>query len=582
MRGKSLGRFIALGILFIFMRLLPVFTAVERVSHYDELDLGVIAGEWLHGPRLPLWHYQMDPYGGESIVLGALAVPFVKFLGATLLAVKIPSLLFAFFLFSLIYLFLNLNFGLTAAVWGSLLLIFAPPSFVQFSLAGLSGHGESLAFAAGALLFFYDFIFGSKKKRSLFLFAAVSGFGFWFYNETAVILFTLLLSWLILDRKSFFSFHFLIFLSGLALGLTPWFGYTHYYGSEGFSFTAGTLSQVSENMLAVHYLASKTFKLFFQWMPFSFAFFPVLGIHEKAYSLIYFCAAYLPLLPLAFTQRHDRKSIPLLLFPAVFSAALILSVFSIAADIGFIGYRYLAPLQLFMMLLAVVLTLKLKIQKFFLPALILLGFLGQTSLIFKEPFGRAQTYKGYSYYRVGTQWFHTLPPKVQSAEDLARELSKRDPKDAYFLLWGMASVGMGSKVDALLPTADPPLSLEQARPFLPLSSNAYLDEWKTKLAIPEENPGNASLSPEESAKKFLTLIWDSNTLFNRDVETALRNLRGQDREMFFRGLGWAVRAIHREDPVRAQDWIETFPHEYKSHALEGAEDFDRMYNIPDQ
>lgn len=536
--------FSGLLLLFTLSRLLPIFTAVERVSHYDELDLGVIAKEWIEGPSLPFWHYQMDPYGGESIVLGALAVPFVKLLGPTLLAVKFPSLIFAMITFTLLFMFLLHHFNRKAAISGALLLIFAPPSFVQFSLAGLSGHAEALAFSIASLYFFYQYVFGAKKNISIFLFGILSGLGFWFFNENIVLTLTCILSWLILDRKSFFSRAFPVFLSGLALGLIPWFSYLSYYKEEGLAFASANLSQAAENLGAFNYLARKTAKLLLIHLPNSFAFFPVLKIHEKIYSWIYFCAAYVPTIILAVKQRFSAKLLPLLLFPFVFTLLFILSYFDIASDIGYIGYRYLAPLHFFIMLLSAILLSE-KYRRLFIFCLIL-GVLGQSSLIFKEPFGRAQKYKGYSYYRVGTQWIHTLRPAVKNSKDLEHELSKRNSADAYFLLWGMSSADNKN-----------------------LFSSLYRGEWLPPL-IPSTQAENLAFS-------HLRDMWDSNTLFNRQVQKSIAELPIEERPLFYQGLGWAVRAVHREDLPRGLDWIETFPADMKSQGLQGFKKFEEHY-----
>ncbi len=547
---KSVPLFYIFGgllLLFTLSRLLPVFTAVERVSHYDELDLGVIAKDWIEGPRLPFWHYQMDPYGGESIVLGALAVPFVKLLGPTLLAVKIPSLIFAIITFIISFFFLLNHFSRRAAIAGALLLIFAPPSFVQFSLAGLSGHAEALAFSLGSLYFFYLYLFGAKKNSHLFLFGVLSGFGFWFFNQNIMMTLTCMVSWLILDRKSFFSRAFLVFFAGLVFGLTPWFSYISYYRMEGLAFTLTNFSQTAENLSSLAYLSKKAVKLLLLHLPNSFSFFPAFGIHEKICSWIYFCIAYIPIIFLAAKQGRSAKLLPLLIFPIVFVIMFALSYFDIAADIGYIGYRYLAPLQFISLLLAAILLSS--AYRLILIFCLLIGFLGQSSLLFKEPIGRAQQYKGYSYYRVGTQWVHTFSPAVKTNDDLARALSKRNPENAYFLLWGMASADSKN-----------------------LYANLYHSEWI--------HPPSSKSKAENLALAQLRVIWDSNTLFNRQVQKVIKNLTPEEYPPFYRGLGSAVWAIHREDLKRGLDWIETFPSNMKIYGLNGLKAFAEDYGKP--
>ena len=58
-RASRLLAFVALCLLFFFLRFGNVLTAVERVSYADELDAGTIAKELLEGLKLPLLDYQV-------------------------------------------------------------------------------------------------------------------------------------------------------------------------------------------------------------------------------------------------------------------------------------------------------------------------------------------------------------------------------------------------------------------------------------------------------------------------------------------------------------------------------------------
>lgn len=329
--------FFLLILAFCFFRLLPIFTAVERIYHYDELNLGYIATEWLnHGATSP-WHYQFDSYGGESLALGFLSIPFVKLLGPTLLAIKIPSFLFALGTFGLMLLFIKSFFSVKKGLLTGLLILFCHPAYVQFSLTGMTGHTEALFFAAAMLYFFYHFLYSSRRGLSIFLCGVFGGIGFWFYNENVIIILTCLLSWAVLNRSSLVSKFFLFFCAGLGLGLLPWFGYNAQHEAKGASFLASSLTSLLQLDMDWKMLLKKTVKLFFTGIPFSFNFFPVFGIHERFLSLIYFALSYLPLLPQATakiaqtlkTGKDPERVFPLLLFPPVF-----LSVFLFVNDRG--------------------------------------------------------------------------------------------------------------------------------------------------------------------------------------------------------------------------------------------------------
>lgn len=439
--------------LFLVLRLLPVLTAVERISHYDELDIGVIAKEFLAGPRLPLWHYQMDSYGGESIVLGALAVPFIWALGPTLLAVKIPSLLFSLLNFCLIYCFLKRHFSLSAAQRGILLYIFAPASVVHFSSAALSGHAEAITFGLLAFMFCLDLIKTPKKISALALGLSL-GFGFWFYHENLIYMTTcgfLLIGRAAIQKK--FESLSLIFL-GTLIGLIPWLGYLLHYQSEGFSFLQYQTLLTFRNIFDLRHIFEKLIQLTTRDIPLSFAFFPILGIHEKIFSILYFVFFALPVAGLAAAAAvkkfRDPRYLLLILFFFVFSILFCISPFVINPAIGWVGYRYLAPYHFLLLILSAVLLDREIIKRVILVSGILLGALSQTPLYFQEPFARAQEYRGYSYYRIATQWFYSLHPVVKDTQDLLKLLKQRDPDAAFFLLWGFANTAFGERSETLL------------------------------------------------------------------------------------------------------------------------------------
>lgn len=493
--GKSLLHsprvlFLGLALLFLAMRLLPVLTAVERVSHYDELDLGMIAREWLEGTDFPVWQYQIDPYGGESLVLAAAALPLVKLFGCTLFVIKMPSLLFAFLTFTLTFLFLKRFFGLSRAIAGALLLIFCPPAFVQFSLAALSGHAEVLALNMASFYFFYDFIFASRKSKSAFFFGLFSGLGFWFYQESAILTLTCLISWLVLDRASLFSRKTAAAALGLALGLLPLAFSVRHAASYTASFFSSALTLSFRNIIAVKEWSAEFLALTFKTLPASFAFFPAAGIHERVFSLVYFLALIVPVIFFLILKIRDswrpgqnqdrldtRKLLPILIFFPVFFKVFILSSFSAAHDIGYIGYRYLSPLHFFLLILPAVLFTGAKAGRAILGTLLFLGVLGQTGLMFQEPWGRALQYKGDSFFRVGTQWHYSLFPVIKSSADLADQLSRRPKESAFYLSWGLADAATGNQVNSLLEEKTRKVPFEEIAPLLPVSASPFLYEW---------------------------------------------------------------------------------------------------------
>src|SRR5690349_8937401 len=105
------GIFAGLFMTFILLRMLNLLTAVESFREEEELYRGTIAQEIIRGLPTSLWNYQADEYSSGSIVIGLVAVPFFKFLGPSLLALKLVPLLFWLVSFCLLGGFLKRFFG---------------------------------------------------------------------------------------------------------------------------------------------------------------------------------------------------------------------------------------------------------------------------------------------------------------------------------------------------------------------------------------------------------------------------------------------------------------------------------------
>ncbi len=540
-RTRTLSIFFILLFAFLALRMLPVFTAVERISHYDELETGAIAKDWMRGARLPLWHYQLDPYGGESLVLAALAVPFFKIMGATLLAVKMPTILFAILTFILTFLFLRRYFGENRAIEGSLLLICAPASFVQLSLSGLTGHTESLAFNVAALYFFYSFLQKDRKDSSAFLFGLFSGLGFWMYHETGIMTTACVLSWALIDRKSLLGRSGLLAAGGLSLGALPWLIYNFYYGPSGFSAGLSKFFWAVRTPFYYQALIKKIFYFFGAGLPFSFCFFPVLGIPERIFSVVYFLACFCPVMYQAArnAMQHERKVLPFLVFLPLFAVVFLLSPYDINYGIGYVGYRYLAPLIFFTLVLAAVLPAPEKIRRIFFAVMLSLGLLSQTGIMFREPFNRASTYRGVSYYYVGPQWFLTLPPAVRTPAALSREMFARDAVSNYFLTWGIADTASAYQSPFFIAGVSAFAGPSSMAPLPGFPTQPFRYEWAGSIQKDTASFGRHFHDVPEGSKKYFYkgFLENQTEILMTDCPNCMTNLA--------RNSEWAWRAAGR-------------------------------------
>lgn len=379
--------------LFVLLRLIIILTSVEKVSYSEELYRGAIAKTWLEGARYALNDLQPDPYSGGSVIEGMLAIPFFNALSPSLFALKMVPFLSSLATFILMLSFLYRFFNFKAAVLGGLLFLFAPPSFVQLSLVALGNHSESLLFSILMLAFFYPFLF--QKPRPLFnlgAFGLVSGLGFYFANITFVTLLACLLSWTLMKPKSFLSWHLLVLAGFFLMGLLPWVAYNQSHNFEGLHFILEAFT--FNNLFSPISLAKS--------IPFSFGFKPTFDIPWQVLAAAYAAIVFLALLKETWAYLVNRsekiqKFLPFYIYLCLYLISFSLMNVEILGGDHFIGYRYWAPFHLFLILLMAVLLGEEKKSFFPVLALCILGMIGQSSLLFSEPFGKAFTYKGYCY-----------------------------------------------------------------------------------------------------------------------------------------------------------------------------------------
>ena len=96
--------------------------------------------------------------------------------------------------------------------------------------------------------------------------------------------------------------------------------------------------------------------------------------------------------------------LPLALYPALYLAVYAATPLAISSGTGFIHSRFLAPLQVFGILLLAVAVTRVRAGGLVLAGLLTLGLVGQSALVFREPAGRALAYLGYSYVHLGGLW----------------------------------------------------------------------------------------------------------------------------------------------------------------------------------
>lgn len=431
----------SLGILaavMIALRLAAVFTAFDALSYGDELDLGTIALEMLRGnSQISFWDYQLEPYSGASLILGPLVIPFFLLFGESYFAIKGVPLLFSVLTLCGLFWFANRHFGLKAAVFSGLLFVFCPPSLVQLSLTAMSGRVESFFFGFLGLFFFYEYRYKRKTNLNLFLFGLLSGLGVWFYYANFILVISCLILLYLSDRKKFIRPLF-IFSAAFLTGFIPWIAGNLQHHFNGTDLLQSGFSELTAERLL--YTLKKPFRLLILNLPLSFG-------NPRVFSFCYFAVLSALLIPFLrrelgrLWKERDFSSPGLffMIYPAVFVLLFTVSKFEIESGIGYLGYRYLTPVLIFLLLAAGIEAAVRPGKGILFAALLIMGAIGQGKALFQEPFARGLAYKGYSYSQLGARWQLNLYPYFKDYDDFRRRTEKMPESERKFLIWGIYS-----------------------------------------------------------------------------------------------------------------------------------------------
>ncbi|MBI3318372.1 MAG: glycosyltransferase family 39 protein [Candidatus Omnitrophica bacterium] len=666
--------FLLILLLFLGLRLAILLTAVESVSWTswgEELYRGTIARELIQGLKAPFLDYQSDGYDGGSLLVGILAVPFFLLLGPNLFALKLVPLALSLAALILSFFFFRRFFDRKAALWVCLLQALSPPVFTSLSLVAIGSHVDSIPFSVAILFSFYRFLYGEKGRiASLILFGLAAGLGFWFTPMTGITTVTCLTSWLLLDRRSFFSGRALVFLGSFGVGALPFLLYnvrTHFrfvgFLEYSFLWRQGLWGDLSlgEKLLAV---PVRLFTLLFQTLPSLFCFRIPEGPHLLL-TLLYGLIAWSLIVPFLWRgigksvpvlrgalregrwaprSLEEAKRVPLLLFPMAFiliySASNYPPVPPPYENESFTSFRYFSPLYLpLFFLLAMALRSRRRLFPYLLTLLIL-GAVGQGSLLFREPWGRAFHYQGTSYLQMGDvwgNWVSRFPDRFDEFQRLAGRFSARERRRLYWgLSYTLATMGRSADPGIERMARDPQGALQAIRRVPPEYRIYFLENWGRYVArLPGEEfdralglgrllseeevpyfyfglstkvvPGlHHSIAEEKKSKEAAVGIpasvggeekawfyrgmgmeagrqWIPAHSFPGAFDSLVLETSPEDRRELFWGIGWGIGwgswVQHTHDRRRLLDWIDRLPVEMRRPALQGFEALEVWYRI---
>lgn len=443
-KRRMLAGGIVIALVFFALRLCVLFSALDGIYEPEELYRGTVAKEIIEGAHIPLWDYldyKTEYFPGGTLVVGLMAAPLFLLFGQTYIALKLVGLFFAAGSLALWWLLLRRFWGLTAAFFTAALSVFCMPFFAKTSLITWGAHPEDNFLTALSLLLLFPIIYGGKAGKGqgglplYFSLGLVSGFGLWFVQTHLITIAYIFVCLFIFDKGFFARKSFGLFLAGGITGFLPGICYALVRGPGLFGINGRSpfVDLLGNDILGLPRKAA-VFLAFD--LPRSFLFTDIFFLKGLWLDYAYYAVFLAALGFLAWKNRASMavlvrnllypltlKAAPvtparippvslLLLYPLVFSAAYVLSGYSVSPQpwddpelwLDYIGYRYMIPLMPFILAvigIAAAQAVRKPFAKAIFAAALAFGVIGNAGLISPDNFGRFNRDKGYSYNIIG-------------------------------------------------------------------------------------------------------------------------------------------------------------------------------------
>jgi len=336
-------------------------------------------------------------------------------------------------------------------------------------------HPESTLFGVGTLALLFAYLYGGpRRRRFIFLAGLVGGLGVWFTYIAAIALVTAAITWVALDGRRLAARDVAIFVGGAAIGIAPAVAYTIAHGlAPGSPSLDEVLLSVDEPaLIRLAKLPARVAKLAVYGLPLSAGFPDFAPMPGVVLSYLYWGLALAVAVPLLWREarrpvelmRSRPSLLPLALYPALYVTIYAATPVEIPSGTGFIASRFLAPLQVFGILLLAVAVTRIRAGGLVLTGLLTLGLVGQSALVFKEPPGRALAHLGHSYVHLGVVWQTRLGSSAAALAAGRRRFDRFGELERTALYRGAA--GETTNAEALeaqlreVPAAYRPYSLE--------------------------------------------------------------------------------------------------------------------------
>lgn len=348
--------------------LMPPSALFEKgaVPH-EEILRGNATKDLMEGALAPIEDYQVNHFWGGSLVMSFLAIPCFWALGPTVVAMRLPSILFA--VGAVLFAFLLLDrFASRRAAWcGAIFMAFAPPGYAIVGSTVYGTHLESNTLALMLAWLYFEYVAHARAGvwRSL-AFGLACGASLWFGYGLLLVLVTVLVLEFLSDKLFFARRSFWIVLAGFVIGFSPWIRYRLNHPGRGFDVYNISIVKHFEIQLERGTAPTKLFDFFTRDWPMSHWFQDSLGIDGV------FLGRFLVLATVALAgvavwsfratvantfrvlfsiTRRAFTPTPLLfacIFVALFLPAYIFSDFTIVGRNTALDFRYLMPMWPFM------------------------------------------------------------------------------------------------------------------------------------------------------------------------------------------------------------------------------------------
>lgn len=436
---------------------------------YELFPMGTLGLELLNGmPSLPVFEFH-DTHSGGQILSALLSAVAFKVFGASYWALKLVPVLFSALTIAFLFLFLERWYGLRAAWIGSLLWLFGPAAYIDYSTSNYGNHSEVLAFVALTLFpLWRRFVDGDRSTTTHVLLGLTCGLAVWYSLSSLLLLVLYAALWFVVERDFIRTRGFLAFALGVIVGMLPLWHVMATYDAPQAEWMENKFAGEDAGLFSsqtIERLLDYCGRLWFE-SPTFYAFGPVRGEWLSATYAIAWIVVLVGLLVLSrrvlgrFFARMtfvtkapiDARAavlIPLLGYPFALAAAYAASNFKIGnwTDFHWAGYRYCITSFFVMNILFVIAWRELRVRGWAksangLVALVLtIGVLGNGGHPFSAASrGMGQHHDGFNYVQMG-RLFQLERWRDRPREDVWAAIQKLEPWKRYDVLRGSGYCG---------------------------------------------------------------------------------------------------------------------------------------------